>query len=120
MAVLQGRGPAVVALSLRMNRESAFLLVLLLTICAEVVAEPHCALTGSSSLMVEGRGMLKLSDVQGCKNVSYEIIPSLMIEGEPAVRLVPTGNIKCGVGGSTSVTAEGGAVTRIGDVTCPE
>lgn len=103
-----------------MNRDPVVVLALLLTISVEIVAKPNCALTGTSSLMVEGRGMLKLSDVQGCKNLRYEIIPSLMIEGEPAVRLVPTGNIKCGVGGSTSVTAEGGAIIRIGDVVCPK
>ena len=123
MAALPGRARAVAVRWVRMielSRYEAILLTLFACTSTSLFAETNCALTGSSSLMVEGRAMLKLSDVQGCKDVRYEIIPSLIIEGEPAVRLAPTGNIKCGVGGSTSVTAGGGAVTRIGDVVCPE
>mgnify|MGYP006865013823 CR=1 FL=1 len=94
--------------------------VLLLVISPYALSESNCALTGSSSVQVEGRGMLKLGDVQGCTDVQYEIIPNLIIEGQPAVRLLPRGGIDCRVSGSAGVVADGGQVARVGDVVCPK
>ena len=78
-----------------------------------VATEARCALGASSSVRVEGRGMLRLGDVQGCDGVRWEIIQGLFIDGQPAVRLLPSE--ACGVSGSESVLADGAPVSRQGD-----
>ncbi len=82
-------------------------------------AEGNCALTGSSSVFVGGKPALRLSDVSGCKDVAYEVIPGLFVEGEPAVRLVPKKG-DCTVSGAASVMAGGKPVQRAGDLSCAE
>lgn len=63
--------------------------------------------------------MLRLSDVIGCEGVRYEPIPGLLIEGEPAVRLVPQAGSGCTARGAASVIVDGQAARRQGDVGCP-
>ncbi len=75
-------------------------------------ATPPCALSGSSNVFVEGRGMLTIGDVAGCPNLRYEIIPNVMINGQPAVRLLPQEG--CAPGGSTSVRTGDGAAGTTG------
>lgn len=77
-------------------------------------AGPPCGVTGSSTVRVEGRAMLRLSDVAGCPGVRYEVIPGLRINGEPAVKLLPNED-GTGGGGSPSVRADGKGVARQGD-----
>ena len=83
---------------------------------AESGAASGCALTGSESVLIEGRGMLRLSDVTGCPNLRYEIIPHLLINGEPAVRLLPSD--ECATSGAESVLADGAPLGTVGDAGC--
>lgn len=80
---------------------------------AQSLEHPGCNFSGSTNVLVEGLGALRLSDVVACPGVRYEVIPGLIINGEPAVRLLP--DEECAPSGSTSVTAEGGALARRGD-----
>lgn len=82
-------------------------------------ASPGCALTGSPNVSVEGRGMLNLGDVQACPGLRYEIIPHVIINGLPAVRLLPSDEASgSGASGSgaNSVTVGGAPAARQGDV----
>jgi len=97
---------------------SALFGVLAVGISQPLLASAPCGLIGSNPVIVEGRSMLKLSDVQGCEGVAYEIIPNLMIEGEPAVRLVPKASGACRISSAVSVNAKGEQVRRVGDITC--
>ncbi|MEO1291854.1 MAG: hypothetical protein AAFV62_03335 [Pseudomonadota bacterium] len=83
---------------------------------AEAQATPGCNLQGSDNVLVEGRGMLRLGDVLACPGLRYEVIPSIFINGQPAVRIVPQGG--CLVGERQSVTLEGKAAQGSGDVVC--
>ncbi|MCI4662181.1 MAG: PAAR domain-containing protein [Neomegalonema sp.] len=75
-----------------------------------------CALQGSPNVFIEGKGMLRLGDVLACPGLRYEVVPSVFVNGQPAVRLVPEGG--CLVGGANSVTLEGGAAATAGDAVC--
>lgn len=75
-----------------------------------------CAALGSPNVFVEGRPMLRLSDVVGCPDLNYEIVPNVFVNGEPAVRLTPS--TECAGSGASSVFADGGAVARSGDDAC--
>ena len=77
---------------------------------------PGCALTGSENVSVEGKGMLRLGDVAGCPGLRYEVVPNVLINGQPAVRLLPSE--ECVADSADSVFADGGAVARQGDVIC--
>ena len=77
---------------------------------------PGCNLTGSESVFAEGSGMLRLSDVVACPGLRYEVIPNVIINGEPAVRLLPSE--ECAAGGAASVTINGAPAARQGDVAC--
>lgn len=66
-----------------------------------------CALTGSVNVFVEGKAMLTLGDVAGCPGIRYEIIPNVMINGEPAVRILPQDD--CAPAGANSVRTSDGA-----------
>lgn len=74
---------------------------------------PGCALLGSESVRVEGLGMLRLGDVAACPGLSYEIVPNVMINGQPAVRLTPRPD--CASKGSDSVLVNGAVASRQGD-----
>ena len=73
---------------------------------------PPCALSGSTNVFAEGRGMLTIGDVAGCPNLRYEIIPNVMINGQAAVRLLPQEG--CATGGSNSVRTGDGAAGTTG------
>ncbi len=60
--------------------------------------------------------MLRLSDVVACPGLRYEVVPNVIINGEPAVRLLPSE--ECGTGGAASVTINGAPAARQGDVAC--
>lgn len=60
--------------------------------------------------------MLRLSDVAGCEGLRYEVIPNVLIGGQPAVRLTPDG--PCQVSGAASVVVDGTPAGRAGDVVC--
>lgn len=73
---------------------------------------PGCALQGSPNVFVEGAGMLRLGDVQACPHLRYEIVPNVFINGQPAVRLLPSEGAG---GGADSVTIDGAPASRQGD-----
>lgn len=79
-----------------------------------------CALSGASSVFIGGAPALRLSDVVNCPAELYEIVPGITIEGQPLVR-VRSGsaeNADCAATGENTVTANGEATQRIGDVNC--
>lgn len=100
-----------------MSEASLGLLLALASIT--VAAAPPCALTGSPSLLAESRAMLRLGDVQGCEGVRYEVIPGVMLEGQPAVRLLPDVAADCAAVGAASVSIGGHPAQRVGDLDCP-
>lgn len=79
-----------------------------------------CALSGASSVFIGGAPALRLSDVVNCPAELYEIVPGIMIEGQPLVRVRSgsTDNADCATRGENTVTANGEAAQRIGDVSC--
>ncbi|WVT72095.1 hypothetical protein QM996_11155 [Sinorhizobium chiapasense] len=81
---------------------------------------PSCALSGASSVMIGGQPALRLSDVANCPAELYEVVPSIMIEGQPVVHFRAgsgaTGD--CSAKGEATVTFEGEAAQRVGDVDC--
>ncbi|WP_346911231.1 PAAR domain-containing protein [uncultured Roseibium sp.] len=79
---------------------------------------PACAASGASSVFINGRPMLRLSDVANCPEGMFEIVPGFLVEGEPAVRFaMPAGN--CVAGGSADVIVGGTSAGRAGDAACP-
>ena len=80
---------------------------------------PACARTGAASVFFNGKPALKLADVAACPAGSFEIIPNVMIEGQPMVHF-NTGIGGCVSGASPNVMVDGKAVTSTGDVACPE
>lgn len=82
---------------------------------AEDAPVPPCIATGSSNVFSEGRPMLRLSDVSACDPRTYEIIPSVFVNGEPAVRLIASSEGGPAPDGATSVTIEGAPASRLGD-----
>ena len=79
-----------------------------------------CALSGASSVFIGGAPALRLSDVVNCPAELYEIVPGITIEGQPLVRVRSgaTENADCAAKGESTVTANGEATQRIGDVSC--
>lgn len=75
-----------------------------------------CVVTGDPSVRINGRPMLRLGDVIGCPDLRYDIIPNVMIGGQPAVRLSANG--ACSAGGSVNVTINGAPAATAGDVAC--
>lgn len=80
---------------------------------------PGCAMTGSKSVLIGGKPALRLSDVVKCPPDSYEILSSIMIDGQPMVRFKPVhfGKTRCAVMGDATVIAENNAATP-GEVHC--
>ncbi len=89
-------------------------------VAQDKVRIPTCALSGATSVMIGGQPALRLSDVAACPPALYEILPSIRIEGQPAVHFKPgaSDTTVCGAGAEPSVTLEGKAATRLGDVAC--
>ena len=83
---------------------------------------PACALSGSKSVFIGGAPALRLSDVVNCPPELYEIVPSVMIEGQPMVKfrtgVGEKGN--CTARGEETVSVEGESASRVGDVTCTQ
>ena len=83
---------------------------------------PACALSGSKSVFIGGAPALRLSDVVNCPPELYEIVPSVMIEGQPMVKfrtgVGEKGN--CTARGEETVSVEGEAASRLGDVSCTQ
>lgn len=79
-----------------------------------------CALSGASSVFIGGAQALRLSDVVNCPADLYEIVPGIMIEGQPLVRVRSGVSEKanCAAKGETTVTANGQPMQRLGDVVC--
>ncbi len=75
--------------------------------------EPRCAVSGSENVFVEGGSMLRLGDVAGCPDLRYEVVPGVLINGQPAVRILP--KEACVPGGANSVTISGRQAQRTGD-----
>jgi uncharacterized Zn-binding protein involved in type VI secretion len=81
---------------------------------------PACALSGAQSVFIGGAPALRLSDVVNCPPELYEIVPSIMIEGQPMVKF-RTGvgeKGRCTARGEETVMAEGEPASRVGDVDC--
>ena len=93
----------------------------LLLLCPPALTQslPACAKTGAASIMFNGKLALKLADVADCPAGSFEIIPNVMVEGQPMVHF-NTGIGGCVAGASPNVIVDGKAVTSTGDVTCPQ
>ena len=72
-----------------MKRSTAVLFLLLVPSLASGQDVPGCAVTGSKTVMIGGKPALRLSDVVMCPPDSYEIISSIMIDGQP-MRKAPT------------------------------
>ncbi len=81
---------------------------------------PSCALSGASSVMIGGQPALRLSDVANCPPELYEVVPSIMVEGQPVVHFRAGSGEKgdCSARGEATVTFEGEAAQRVGDVDC--
>ncbi|OCP10494.1 hypothetical protein BBX50_02095 [Ensifer sp. LC11] len=81
---------------------------------------PSCALSGASSVMIGGQPALRLSDVANCPPELYEVVPSIMIEGQPVVHFRAGSGAKgdCAAKGEATVSFEGQAAQRVGDVDC--
>lgn len=97
--------------------DAALCLALALALLASATraqTTPACALSGSPNVMINGVGMLRLGDVQGCPGLRYEIIPGLIINGQPAVRLLPADD--CAAAGSENALADGAPLSRRGDL----
>lgn len=96
-----------------------FVLTLLLPALPAAAQElPACAVTGASSVMINGRPALRLSDVAACPPGLFEPVPGVFVEGEPAVRFVAPAE-GCVAAGSSDVTVGGAGAMRAGDVVCP-
>ena len=101
---------------------AALTLILLPPVAGAQHVEPQpaappepCVLTGSSDVFAEGRSMLRLSDVSGCDPRTYEIIPSVFVNGEPAVRLLADPETGDAPGGAASVLVDDQPANRLGD-----
>ena len=83
---------------------------------------PACAMSGSKSVFIGGAPALRLSDVVNCPPELYEIVPSIMIEGQPMVKfrtgVGEKGN--CTARGEETVMAEGESTSRLGNVSCTQ
>ncbi|WP_426227542.1 hypothetical protein [Pararhizobium sp. DWP3-4] len=79
-----------------------------------------CAMSGASSVFIGGAPALRLSDVVNCPADLYEIVPGIMIEGQPLVRVRSGLSEKadCATKGETTVTANNQPMQRLGDVSC--
>lgn len=88
----------------------------------EAAPIPACALSGSKSVFIGGAPALRLSDVVNCPPELYEIVPSVMIEGQPMVKFRTGAGEKgnCTARGDETVSVEGGSASRLGDVTCKQ
>jgi len=105
---------------------AGFVLSLILAVALPARAEgaavpiPACALSGAQSVFIGGAPALRLSDVVNCPPELYEIVPSIMIEGQPMVKF-RTGvgeKGRCTARGEETVMAEGEPASRVGDVDC--
>ena len=103
-----------------MKRSTAVLFALIYPCLAFGQDLPGCATTGSKTVMIGGKPALRLSDVVMCPPDTYEIISSIMIDGQPMVRFKPVhfGKTRCAVMGENTVMAEGEAVTPQGSLHC--
>ncbi len=109
-----------------MSARRVFASFWILACCASPVSAedtqplPACALSGATSVMIGGQPALRLSDVVNCPPELYEIVPSIFIEGQPIVhfRSGATEKGNCTSKGEASVTMEGEAAQRTGDVAC--
>ena len=81
---------------------------------------PACAMSGAKSVFIGGAPALRLSDVVNCPPELYEIVPSIMIEGQPMVKFRSGVGEKgdCTARGEETVMAEGESTSRVGDVRC--
>lgn len=85
---------------------------------AQTANLPACAASGASSVFINGRPALRLSDVATCPEGMFETVPGIFVEGQPAVRLAePAEN--CAAGGSADVLVSGAPAGRAGDAACP-
>ncbi|WP_346892023.1 PAAR domain-containing protein [uncultured Roseibium sp.] len=85
---------------------------------AQAADLPACAASGASSVFINGKPALRLSDVANCPKGMFETVPGIFVEGEPAVRFAaPSKN--CVAGGSADVLVNGAPAGRAGDAACP-
>ena len=103
-----------------MKRSTAVLFLLLIPNLVFGHDIPGCAVTGSKTMMIGGKPALRLSDVVMCPPDSYEIISSIMIDGQPMVRFkaVHFGKTRCVVIGDDTVMAENEVATPPGALHC--
>ena len=99
------------------------ILTALLTIGPSLAAAqtiPACALSGSMTMMIEGKPALRLSDVANCPPELYVILNSIQIDGQPMVHFKSgtSGDTDCLAKGSNTVSAEDKQASTMGDVRC--
>jgi uncharacterized Zn-binding protein involved in type VI secretion len=101
-----------------MDNLIGFLVVSYLSITTVYAQEiPDCAKTGAASVVFNGKPALKLADVVTCPPSSYEIIPNVVIEGQPMVHF-NTGVAGCKSEGSPNVIVNGKVSNTVGAVIC--
>ncbi len=102
------------------DMRTAAILLLILTAFPVVAADfPACAKTGAASVMFNGKPALKLSDVAACPPGTWEIIPNVVIEGEPMVHF-NIGVAGSSASGSPNVMVDGKQANTAGDIACPQ
>ena len=97
---------------------AAALALLTAPLAAHAQPLPPCAVGGASSVIINGRPALRLSDVATCPPGMFEPVPGIFVEGQPAVRFVAPAK-GCVAGGSANVIMNGAPATRGGDAVCP-
>ncbi|GGE95193.1 PAAR domain-containing protein [Stappia taiwanensis] len=102
----------------RCGLAGALLALLPFLLSASAQEMPACAQTGASSVMINGRPALRLSDVATCPPDMFETVPGIMIEGQPAVRFAAPVE-GCVATGSADVLMGGTPAGRAGDAACP-
>lgn len=80
----------------------------------ETLPMPDCVKTGAATVFFNGKPALKLADVAACPPGSFEIIPNVMIEGQPMVHLSGC------AAGSPNVSVGGKSANTLGDSPCPQ
>ncbi len=103
-----------------MQKSLVFLaLFAFMTVAAHSEYLPACAKSSAATVMFNGKPALKLSDAAACPAGSFQIIPNMMIEGEPMVHF-NAGAAGCTATTSPNVIANNKAANTVGDVACPQ
>lgn len=105
-----------------MRKTVAITLSALAAVASPALAQdtPACALSGSMTMMIDGKPALRLSDVAQCPPELYDVINSVGLDGQPLVHFKTdaTNNTACAATGDQTVSIEGKQASRLGDIKC--